>query len=155
MEGLHADLGYMECDKMHCRMPVKTCILRQTKGIQFFGGGVNFFVPDECIACKQGKAVLSDHNLLSEKKKPSQWRVYLTCPNCLQENKVHYKKGLCVSCGRAWDKFKRDPMKLQQELAKIRVHIRKYGSVMRKRGIVISKEEIQEEFLRRGVIDIK
>ena len=155
MDGLHADLGYMECDKMHCNMPVKTCILRQTKGIQYYGSGASFYIPDECVNCKQGKAILQEHNLLSEKKKPSQWRVYLTCLNCLQDNKVHYKKGLCVSCGRAWDKFRRDPKKFQWELAKIRVHIRKYGSVRRTRGVDISEEEILKEFLIRGVVDIK
>lgn len=48
----------MACKKMHARIPVATCVGRQTKGIFMKGdaGSVFSLIPVECRDCEAGRA---------------------------------------------------------------------------------------------------
>lgn len=58
----------MTCEKMHApRIPVTTCIGRQTKGILIKGdgGGIYSLIPVECRECEAGRAALAGNQLTS------------------------------------------------------------------------------------------
>jgi Mor family transcriptional regulator len=77
------DSGYMTCNRMHARIPITTCIGRQTKGISFGEGYRN--PPPECQNCEQGILAMSEMKIQEQK---------------IKENKPMTRKGICKNCGR-------------------------------------------------------
>lgn len=138
---------------MHAKVPIKTCILRQTRGYQDYNCGSCFYVPPECINCDTGKHILESHGLLPRKRTSIKYREYIECHNCGRQE-PHYKHHMCISCGRVWKKYHYDEERLQWEFARMRVIIKKYGS-NRKRLKSVSQEEIKKELEERGYIKVK
>lgn len=91
----------MACEKMHARIPVTTCVGRQTKGILMKGdaGRVFSLIPVECRDCEAGSAVLDG-------TPPGTTATSLTGPGgsgsrtTEKKEKLMSKKGQCANCKR-------------------------------------------------------
>jgi hypothetical protein len=73
----------MVCEKMHARIPVATCVGRQTKGIKTGGGDARTsynFIPYECRDCEAGRAALAGNPPKIKEEEPMS--VTRACANC-------------------------------------------------------------------------
>jgi hypothetical protein len=113
------DAAYMTCDKMHARIPILTCIGRQTRGVG--ERQAQKTIPPECGNCAQGSAVRATAGDLAPaprrqpKKQPESrperpegvvdmgtgtWNRKKGCSNCHRDKYV-VSGDLCNVCAKA------------------------------------------------------